>query len=394
MKLKTIIVTVIVLAALSAVAYVARRPEAPAAADARVQQPLLDPAKAEKIGKVRFADAGKQIELTRQGDGSWRVTSYHDLPADFGKLSGFIASLTEAKIQRLVTSNADRIGRLEFKDTRIDLLDSAGQSIFGVILGKTPETGGGRFVRFGDEQKAYLASLNAWLDTEGKNWANAELLSLKADDIAKVEIPFAEGGPLTVSRAKKDEAWKADKTPAGQQVKADKVSALLSSLGTVRFSDTTAPDDASVAPAKANLRTFKVTTFDNKTVSIALGRKPEEKKLKPVTPATDGKSGPAALGSLAELGKKDDKKDAAQPGAEKKDDKPLAPEFETIPAGPVFAFITHSDTAAPVNGLMQKRAYQISDYTFTGLPQKAEELFEAAPAAPAPAPEAKPAATK
>lgn len=394
MKLKTIIVTVLVLAALSAVAYLARRPEAPVSADTRVQQPLLEGSKAEKAAKVRFSDAGKQIELTRQGDGSWRVTSYHDLPADFGKLSGFIASLTEAKIQRLVTTNADRISRLEFKDTRIEVLDGAGQAVFKVTLGKTPETGGGRFVRFGDEQKAYLASLNAWLDTEGKNWANAELLSLKADDIAKVEIPFAEGGPITVSRTKKEDPWKADKTPVGQQVKADKVSALLGSLGTVRFSDTTAPDDATVAPAKANLRTFKVTTFDNKSVSIALGRKPEEKKLKPMTPATDGKSGPAALGSLAELGKKDERKDPTQPGSDKKDDKPLAPEFETIPAGPVFAFISHSEATAPVNALMQKRAYQISEYTFTGLPQKAEELFEAAPAAPAPAPDAKPAATK
>jgi hypothetical protein len=398
MKLKTIVVTVLVLAALSAVAYVARRPEAPASADARVQQPLLEAAKAEKAAKIRFSDAGKQIELARQGDGTWRVTSYHDLPADFGKLSGFIASLTEAKIERLVTSSAERIGRLEFKDTRIDLLDGSGQAVFSVILGKTPETGGGRFVRFGDEQKAYLANLNAWLDTEGKNWANAELLSLKADDIAKVEIPFAEGGPVTVSRAKKEDPWKADKAPTGQQVKADKVAALLGSLGTVRFSETTAPDDAAVAPAKANLRTFKVTTFDNKTVSIALGRKPEEKKLKPVTPATDGKSGPAALGSLADLTKKDDKKEAAQPGAEKKDDKPLAPEFETIPAGPVYAFIAHSEASAPVNALMQKRAYQISEYTFTGLPQKADELFEAAPpaAAPPPAPAAasKPAATK
>ena len=39
---------------------------------------------------------------------------------------------------------------------------------------------------------------------------------------------------------------------------------------------------------------------------------------------------------------------------------------------------------------MQKRAFQISDYTFTSLPQKSDELFEAAPppapAAPAPAP--------
>jgi hypothetical protein len=40
-----------------------------------------------------------------------------------------------------------------------------------------------------------------------------------------------------------------------------------------------------------------------------------------------------------------------------------------------------------VNAAMQKRAYQISDYTFTGLPQKADELFEPAPPpAPVPAP--------
>src|SRR5205814_19839 len=105
----------------------------------------------------------------------------------------------------------------------------------------------------------------------------------------------------------------------------------------------------------------------------------------------DGKSGPAALGSISDLTKKEEKKDEAKAGeekGEKKDDKPLAPEFETIPAGPVYVFITHSDASAPVNALMQKRAFQISDYTFTGLPQKSDELFEPAPPAPAPAPAA------
>ena len=52
--------------------------------------------------------------------------------------------------------------------------------------------------------------------------------------------------------------------------------------------------------------------------------------------------------------------------------------------------IAHSDGAAAVNALMQKRTFQIADYTFTSLPQKSDELFEPAPppapAAPAPAP--------
>ena len=382
MKLKTLVVTVLVLAALSLGVYIARRPEAPKSTDPRINQPLADRAMIEKAQKIRISDAGKTVELVRQSDGTWRDASYFDLPVDFNKLSGFVGNLTDAKLQRLVTTSADRIGRLEFKDTKIELLDAADKPLVTLVLGKNAEVGGGRYVRFGDEQKAYLTNLSAWLDTEAKNWANSELINLKADDVAKIEIPFAEGGPITVSRAKKEDPWTADKTPADQKVKADKISSVLSSVGNIRFSDTTAADDPNVAPAKANLRTFKLTTFDNKTITVAMGRKPEEKKLKPPAPAADGKSGPAALGSVADLAKKSEKKEGEPAaGEEKKDDKPLAPEYETIPAGPVYVFITHSDASAPVNAAMQKRAYQVSEYTFTGLPQKPEELFEPAPAA-------------
>jgi uncharacterized protein YneF (UPF0154 family) len=393
MKLKTLVVTVLVLAALSLGVYIARRPEAPKSTDPRLGQPLVERALIEKAQKLRISDSGKTVEVVRQSDGTWRVPSYHDLPADFTKLSGFVSNLTDAKLQRLVTTSADRIARLEFKDTKIELLDAADKPLATFVLGKNAEVGGGRYVRLGDEQKAYLTNLSAWLDPEAKNWANAELINIKPEDIAKVEVPFAEGGPITFSRAKKDDPWTADKTPEGQKVKADKVSSVLSSIGNVRFSDTTAPDDPNVAPAKANLRTFKITTFDNKTVTVAMGRKPEEKKLKPVAATADGKSGPAALGSVADLAKKAEKKEGeAAAGEEKKEDKPLAPEFETIPAGPVYVFITHSDASAPVNAAMQKRAYQVSEYTFTGLPQKPEEFFEPAPAA-APTPPAAPAAS-
>lgn len=382
MKIKSLIVTVLVLAALSIAVFIARRPAPPAAADARINQSLVDSAAIDKAAKLRLSDAGKTVDLVRQADGTWRVPSYYDLPADFSKLSGFVANLTEAKIQRLVTSAPDRIARLEFKDTKVELLDAADKPVFSATLGKNAEVGGGRYVKFGAEAKAYLVNLSAFLDTEAKNWANAELLNLKADDIARIEIPFAEGGPIVVSRAKKEDPWTADKTPAGQRIKADKIATVLSSVGNIRFSDSTAPDDANAVVAKANLRSFKVTTFDNKSVTVALGRKPEEKKLKPLAPAADGKTGPGALGSVADLTKKEEPAKDGKPA----DGKPLAPEFETIPAGPVFAFVAHSDAAAPVNAAMQKRAYQISDYTFTGLPQKADELFEPVPAAaPAPA---------
>lgn len=386
MKIRTLVTIIAVLGALSLVAYFANRPAPPPVADARVGQSLVDQATVEKAARFRLTDQGKTVTLARQGD-TWRVTSYYDLPADFTKLSGFMGSLIEAKLERLVTTSPERIARLEFKDSKIELLDAADKALWSVTLGRTPDNGGGRYVRFGEEAKAYLANLNAWLDVESKNWANTELLNLKPDDIAKIEIPFADGGPIVVSRAKKEDPWTADKTPAGQKVKADKIASLLPSVASVRFSETNELTDPNFAAAKANQRAFKLTTFDNKTVTVALGRKPEEKKLKP--PAADSKTGPGALGSVADLTKKEEKKE----GEAKPDEaKPLAPEFETIPAGPVFVVVTPSEANAPVNALMQKRAFQVSDYVFTGLPQKADELFEPAPP-PAPAPAAAPAAS-
>ena len=383
MKLKSIVRIIAILAALSAVAFFATRPTPAPVADTRIGQPLADRAIVEKATTLRLNDQGKTVTLVRQADATWKVASYHDFPADFSKLATFIGSLTDAKLERLVTSSPARIALLEFKDTKIELLDATDKELWTVTLGKNPDTGSGRYVRYGAEAKAFLASLSAYLDTDSKNWANTELLALKVDDVAKIEIPFvaanaSEPTSLTVSRATKDAPWTAEKTPDGQKLKADKISAVLSSLSSIRFSETNDLTDANAVAAKATERLFKIETFDKKVLKIALGRKPEEKKLKPIAPPAEGQSALSSLGTAADMLKKDAAGKPAEPA------KPIAPEFETIPAGPVFVNIASSDASSSVNALMQKRAFQISDYTFTSLPQKSDELFEPAPvAAPA-----------
>ena len=370
MRLKTLLIAIAALAVLSIIVAIVRRPSAPPSADSRVNQPLVDTAVIEKAAKLRLTDAGKTVELVRQSDGTWRVPSYHDFPADFGKLSGLVKNLTDARLQRLVTSNPERIERLDFKDTKIELLDEAGNELWSVTLGKTAE-GGGRFVRFGSEQKAYLASLSAWLDTEPKNWADSTLVNAKPEEIAKIEIPFSEGEPVTLTRTKKDDPWTSEQIPTGQSIDADKVSSLLNSLSNLRFTETLDLTDSKVTEANAHTRSLTLTTFEGKTLSFAFARKPEEKKLKPPTAAADEQSGPAALGSLSDAASADTKAPAADP-------KLVTPEYETIPAGPVFVKISSSDPDAPVNALMQKRAFQVGEYAFTSLPQAPADLFKAA----------------
>src|SRR5690606_8268892 len=163
------------------------------AADTRVNEPLVSAATLEQVAKLRLTDQGRTVSVDRQPEGAWIVTSYHDLPADFSKLQSFVGNLAEAKIQRLVASNPERSGRLEFKDTKIELLDAAGKALVSLTLGRHADTGGGRFVRFGSEDKAYLANLSAWLDTESRNWADSALVTLAPDDVNRIEIPLVEG---------------------------------------------------------------------------------------------------------------------------------------------------------------------------------------------------------
>ena len=393
MKLKTLLLTIALLAVASAIVYFVNRPAQPVSTDPRIGAPLVNRAALEKAATLRFADQGKTVQFAKQADGSWHVVSYFDFPADFAKLSQFVGELQNAKIERLVSSNPARLARYEFKDTSFALLDGAGKDLAAATLGKNAE-GGGRLVRFGNEPKAYLARLSAYFDTEARNWADAQLVTLKNDDIAQVEIGFADAPVVIARRAKKEDPFVAEKAPEGQRLKADKITALLSSLTSLRFTDTNATDDANAVAAKQHLRTFKLTTYDGKTLSVALGRKPEQKIIKvPESAKEPQKAGPAALLAKAdEKPKTETAPDSANPELETPNPKPdaaasgpakaLEPVTETIPAGPVFAFVTSADGKAPIDALMQKRAFQIYEYTFTGLPQKADELFEVLPAPP------------
>lgn len=408
MKLRTLILSVAVLAVLSAVAFLLQRPSAPANQDARIGEPVFDTKTLDKTARLRLADQGKTVLLTRQPDGKWIDSSYFDLPADFAKLSRFMDDLSNAKIQRLVTQNPERLARLDFKDTSIALLDSGDKELWLLTLGKSAE-GGGRFVRFGSEPKGYLANLGVFLDAEAKNWADSLLVDLKPDDIAAVEVGLAEGAPVVATRAKKEEAWTAASVPAGQRIKSDRITSLLSSFTSFRFQDTSDLNDANVEAARKHTRTIKLTTFDHKTISIELGRKPEEKKeiksQKPEVrdqkttndltagPASANPSASGAAPATAPTKQNPEPSPSAEAPAKAETlnpqsaavpppAKPEEPKIETIPAGPVYAFITSSDPAAPINAIMKKRAFQIYDWNFTSLPQKPDELLEPVPAPP------------
>jgi len=384
MKLKPLLAVVALLAVLSAAVYFVGRPAKPTGVDPRLGQPLLTAASIDQASVLTLTENGRTVTLSKASAGGWTVQEYHGFPADFTKLSRLVSDLVGAKVERLVSQNPERIQGFNLGDARITLNDASGKAVWSLDLGKNAE-GGGRLVRYDAETKAYLSRLSVFLDTDAKNWADAALLSLKSDDIAHVELSFAEAAPVVASRAKKEDPFAAADAPAGQQLSRAKIDSLLSTIGTLRFSDTSDLAEPNAVAAKANARTLTMKTFDGRSYTVAIGRKPEQKIVKAPEPGKAGATGPAALGSLADLAKPaaPNTGTAASSSAPSESAGPAAvagSTTETIPAGPVYAFVTASDAAAPVNQLMAKRSFQVFESTFTTLPQTRADLFEPAPA--------------
>ena len=367
MKLKTLLIAVLALAGLSVVVHFATRPAPRVASDPRIGQPLLPADVAANATRVTLSEKGNTVILSRDDADRWTVSSYHDFPADFTKLSRLIRELTATEVDRFVTANPERLDRLDLSDTKISLAGADEQVLWTVTLGKTADNGG-RFLRFGDDDRAYLARLNTFLDTTAKNWADSALVSVKPADIAKVELTFAgDEAPVVATRADATAPFTAEQAPENQRLKSDRITTLLTTLTGLRFIDTAPFDSTDAVDARTHARTATLTTFDGQTVTISLGRRPAAEA--PVPETTDDAT-PA---------------DSDQPAAE-------ATPPQDVPAGPVFVQISTTQPDAWTTKVGDRLAFKISDYPFTNLPQSRADLFEAVPPSPAAEPAAEPAA--
>ena len=387
MKLKTLVIVVALLAAASAVVFWRnRQPQTDTAADPRVGQSLVERKTLEPVRSVSFTSEGKTVAVIADAAGkTWTVPDYFGLPADFSKLATFIESLQTAKVSRFVTSSPERLERLGFGNDKIELRDSAGKALWSVTLGKNADAGG-RFVRFGDEKKGYLADLTAYLDTTPKNWAQTQLLNLKVEDVTAVELKFADGSSFACKRPAQGTGWTSEGLPDGKEVKASSIESLLSQLTSLRFTETTEPAAPEAGAAREHAQTSAITLKDGTAYTIALGRKPAPPAPAP-TPAP--KPDVSADSSVEGLGAKSEASAKAETPNAKPETAPTTPPPPTPQPGPVFAFISANRETDPINGLMQKRAFQVGEYVFTSLPANRDALLQDRPAPPpaaAPAP--------
>lgn len=363
MKVKHLVIAVAVLGGVSLATWFAKSGNETPKADPREGQTIIDEALLKQgIGGIHLHTATGDVELatTDGSDAKWIVRSYHDLPADFSKIAALIRDLREGKIVQFASARPERLAKMEFGDTSVVLQGKDGATLRTLHLGKNYE-GGGRFLKFDDEAKAYVVSANTTPDGTAKNWANTALLTTKPEEVVGLTVGFADGKSLELKRENGTAPWTSASLAEGETLKDSEINSLVSKLTGLRFSDTADPTAEDAVAARAHARAMKLTLTTGKTYDISLGRKPA-----PPAPPAPPPPEPAADGTV-----------------------PPAPPAPPAPQpGPVYVQVRSSDANEAINTSMEKRAFQIYEWTFTSLPADRAALVN-----PPPPKAAEPAAT-
>jgi hypothetical protein len=344
MKIKSLSIFVFVLAVLSAITWFINRPAPPPGLDSRTGQALITRDTLAAARSITLKDGGDEVTLTAsENGGNWLVSDYYDFPVDFTKLSSLADNLRNAKVVRLVTRSPERMQRLDFGTSAITIDTGWAIPVFNLDVGKTSDNGG-RFVRFEEEEKAYLADLSLYLDATPKNWAQSQLLKFQTVDVARLTVGFTDlEDALTIARSDAAATWEVESGQENGGVKSSDVTTLVNRFTSLRYTDTDDVGSEEATSARDHARSLSIELFDGTVYNVDLGRRP------------------------------------APPAEEGPPEDPAAESPPEPKPGPVYVFIKSNRGDAPINELMNKRSFKISEYTFTSLPTDAQALLEPVP---------------
>ena len=350
MKLRTLIIVAVALAVVTMAGYYIR--------NASLTTPEDDPLIGTKIIGQNILAKVNRVEISKEDSesiveldqgGQWVVRSLYDLPADFAKLNTLIQDLVDANIQRKITSREDRLARLDLTQGTIKLMSGADNSLFEITFGKS--VSGGKAFVFGREKTAYLSSESPYVDASSKSWAVKTLYEFQADDVAGIQFSLTPDS-WGVRRDDKEKDFVSTLPVDVRTPKQSAITSLINRFTNLRFDDVTerATEEATQTwkDAGNNIRSLKFTLFSGETITVKMSQ------WEP--PQPEGEDAPASR----------------------------APSV-------TYLRISSSKSDHPINSQMDRLAFKVSSYTFSGIPVEITEVADLPEPEPAPVAEPAPA---
>lgn len=370
MNIKNLYISAGVLAVIAIATSLFKKSDSAPLLDDRVGTAIVDPAALRDTAKIVVKMEDETLTFANQGVSNlWVLEERFDLPTSYDRISELAQNVSDAKLQRLVSENPDRIAKLGFETGEsIRVLDKIGNDIVAFQLGNETENGR-QFMRYEGEEKAFLVDTTFFINSSLDSWLEKKLVDFESDDVTTIEALLQNGDQINVTRGNADSEWETDDAlPEGKILNQSSIGQIASRLSDLTFTATAEIDDANVVTAKENSHQFTVKLNSGDSYEYSIGRQPEVKIEKEVQ--KEGENGETTTEMEEEV---------------------------VTPEGPVYYFITSSDGEDPVNAYMDRAAFEASSYQFTSLPDSLDKLLSDAPepdSAPRPlvtAPEEEPA---
>lgn len=352
MNIKNLYISAGILAVLAIITSFLNRSNNAPLLDERVGSSIVDAASLRDTAKIIVNSDGTEITLVNDPDQKiWILEEKHSLPTSYTRISQLARNVSDAKLQRLVSENPERIATLGFDGgDSVRFVDKMGNDIVAFDLGK--ETDNGRqFLRYKGEKKAFLVNTTFYIDSSLDSWLEKKLVSFEANEVTGITAILQNGDKLTVTRDNADTDWNTENSlPEKKILNQSSIGQIASRFAGLSFTATADKDDPNVIAAREHSHTFEIRLRDGKSYQYMIGRQPEVKIEREVE--KEGDNG----------------------------EKSTETEEEVItPEGPVYFFVSSSDENDPVNEYMKRSGFEVSAYQFTSLPNSLDALLTDAP---------------
>ena len=351
MNLKNLYISAGILAALAIITSFLKSSNNAPLLDERVGSSIVDASLLRNAAKIIVTDDGRTLTMISDSEqNQWTLEEKHNLPIRYDRISRLAQSVTDAKLQRVVSENPDRIAGLGFDTgSSIRFIDSDGNDIVAIDLGKKTDNQR-QILRYQGEEKAFLANTTFSIDSNPDSWLEKALVSFEADDVTGIEAELQNGDTLSVTRDDADSDWQSEELPEGKILNQYSVEQIATRLAGLNFTATADKDDDAVTAARENSHSFDLSLKDGRSYRYTIGRQPEVTIEKSVE--KEGEDGETTTEMETEV---------------------------VLPEGPVYFFITAEDASDPVNGYMENSAFEVSSYQYTSLPSSTDSLLSDAP---------------
>jgi hypothetical protein len=240
------------------------------------------PALAARLGDVDSVGIKRNalsLTFVRDGD-NWLVAEKGNYPAAAGKVRQIGLAMADAVLVEPKTQKAEFYPRLDVEDpgsgksTLVILKDKSGATLAEMIIGKRRYdrlgTGtDGIYVRKLGDTRAWLARGSLEFSDQLSSWLDRRILDIPEKRIAKASLIQPDGTKLVISRAKPEDKFTVEDTPADAKFKSETTTSepamALESLDL----DDVRPGAEMPVPEK-DVVAASFTTFDGLTVDVRL----------------------------------------------------------------------------------------------------------------------------